>query len=67
MNSLLYFSSDQEQHEAQAAKPQGMSSAQAAKPQGMSWVENRPTPNLSSLLVFTINLHNFTFSLSVRG
>ena len=55
VNSLSLFL-DLEQHEAQAAKPQGT-----------SWAENRPKPNLSSLLVFTINLHNFTFSLSVRG
>ena len=50
-SSLLYFSLDREQHEEQAAKTHGT-----------SWAENRPKPNLSSLLVFTINLHNFTFS-----
>ena len=55
-SSLLYFSLDREQHEEQAAKTHGT-----------SWAENRRKPNLSSLLVFTINLHNFTFSLSVRG
>ena len=41
--------------------------ALVANSRGTSRAEGRPEPNLSSLLTFNINLHNITFSLSVRG